>query len=438
MSESHSQSLDMSSNEKLVQKSVSKNSHSFDDRICDDLSEVLLKFLQLKDKLRLECVSKQFQRTVFQKQFTITLDSHLQPNYEMIEQIEDKVFERNYMTSIELLLKKCPNIQTINTYIKNRIFRSILPLITKYCDKLIEFNVSLDDSTYPQLSEEFYRKFGSKLKYILCGNELELNLFPNLKSLNKYHYPTTSPEYVLPLNLLNLKELYITLNEGNKHLFREVLKKFLKIKHLCLSVESNDQMAVFNAFKESPVLQNLIELKYRTNCEQNGKQFLDSLKRLTKKFPKLKSIEIGFLLVKVFSNLRQQLSLLKAFSDLKRLDLMLTFRTDNDHDTFSFKPFKEHSNITHLTLLFDVKQLNAKILTNIGIYLPKLQFLFILREIITDEEGVTQMAESLSRLSYLQTIELGFIDQYICDLMSVKIAEKCRKIRNIYIYNYYD
>ena len=38
---------------------------SFEDRFCDDLCEDILQYLSLKDKLRLEFVSKQFQRTVF-------------------------------------------------------------------------------------------------------------------------------------------------------------------------------------------------------------------------------------------------------------------------------------------------------------------------------------------------------------------------------------
>ena len=48
-------------------KSVSKNSDSFDDRICDDLCEVILQYLPLKDQIKLECVSKQFQRTVYRR-----------------------------------------------------------------------------------------------------------------------------------------------------------------------------------------------------------------------------------------------------------------------------------------------------------------------------------------------------------------------------------
>src|SRR5437868_7389736 len=47
---------------------------SFDVRVCDDLSEELLQYLTIEDKLRLECVSKQFQRTVFTKHKRIVID----------------------------------------------------------------------------------------------------------------------------------------------------------------------------------------------------------------------------------------------------------------------------------------------------------------------------------------------------------------------------
>ena len=102
-SESDSQSLEMSSDKNLDQKCVSNNSHSFDDRICDDLSEVLLQFLPLKHKVRLDCVSKQFQRTVFQKQCKITLVSSIKMNInneiEYENKIPDKVSEKHYRKS---------------------------------------------------------------------------------------------------------------------------------------------------------------------------------------------------------------------------------------------------------------------------------------------------------------------------------------------------
>ena len=111
---------------------------------------------------------------------------------------------------------------------------------------------------------------------------------------------------------------------------------------------------------------------------------------------------------------------------------------DNDQDKFFFESFDELPNITHLELSFEFNQkkyeLNEKILTNIDIYLPKLQYLNIRFQIITDEEGVTQMTESLSKLSRLQSIDLWVQKGVISELMKAKIVEKCRKIRNIHLF----
>ena len=171
------------------------------------------------------------------------------------------------MKSVETLVKKCPNIQTLKLILKNnKIFESIVPLITKYCDYLNEFNVSFNNwRIEPKLNEEFVRKFSSNLKYISCGQKIDFNLFPNFYSVNRV--TATSPERFLGLNLKNMKKLNIALFEDNEHLLSEVLQKFHKISHLSLYLNSDNENSVFNAFKESPVLQNLIELKYyRIRC----------------------------------------------------------------------------------------------------------------------------------------------------------------------------
>ena len=46
---------------------------SFDERVCYDLSEVLLQFLPIEDKFKFESVSKQFQRTVFERHSELDL-----------------------------------------------------------------------------------------------------------------------------------------------------------------------------------------------------------------------------------------------------------------------------------------------------------------------------------------------------------------------------
>ena len=92
---SDSQNSDSISDCVVLSKEDNYRRDSFSDRIWDDLSEVILQFLLLEDKLRLECVSKQFQRTVYQKQFSMTLYSSLRSNDEMSQQIEENVFKTN-------------------------------------------------------------------------------------------------------------------------------------------------------------------------------------------------------------------------------------------------------------------------------------------------------------------------------------------------------
>ena len=87
-----------------------------------------------------------------------------------------------------------------------------------------------------------------------------------------------------------MKELNIDFQEENQHLFPEVLQKFHKISRLSLFLIIDNEKSIFNAFKETPVLQNLIEIKYYPKSYEIAKQFLDSLKQMENKLPKLKSI----------------------------------------------------------------------------------------------------------------------------------------------------
>ena len=51
-------------------KVYAKNSF---DRFGDDLNALILSYLTFEDKIRLECVSKQWQRCVYQRQFVIEI-----------------------------------------------------------------------------------------------------------------------------------------------------------------------------------------------------------------------------------------------------------------------------------------------------------------------------------------------------------------------------
>ena len=175
--------------------------------------------------------------------------------------------------------------------------------------------VSLDDWSEPKLNEEFYRKFGSKLKYISCGEDLDYNLFPNLHSIRETTFSRKS-------RWTEFKEFerikYRNLRRRRKFV-SEVLQKFHKIRHLGLILYTDNKKSVLNAFKEKSVLQNLIELKYYTYDDENGYQFLHSMKQLSEKFSKLKSIAFQCDLVKDFPNFRQHLSPLKGVSRVEEI-----------------------------------------------------------------------------------------------------------------------
>ena len=86
------------------------------DRLGDDLTELILQYLTFEDKVRLECVSKQWRRLVFNKQFAIELSMT-----EFSEHTKDSLrilYRRRGLSSdnrsaLESLLNKSPNIKTI-------------------------------------------------------------------------------------------------------------------------------------------------------------------------------------------------------------------------------------------------------------------------------------------------------------------------------------
>src|ERR1700727_1481575 len=82
------------------------------DRFGDDLCEVLLSYLSFSHRFRYECLSKQWQRFVFNTQTEL----YINLNY------------------CKIILKKCPNIQHI--YLDSRIDNSKFSLIIKHCNHL--------------------------------------------------------------------------------------------------------------------------------------------------------------------------------------------------------------------------------------------------------------------------------------------------------------
>ena len=89
------------------------------DRFGDDLTELILSYLPLKDKIKLECVSKQSKRCVFEKQFVINITDKTKYGRRDKNNSLNKLFGRSDEIkqldeqTVESVVKKCPNIKRV-------------------------------------------------------------------------------------------------------------------------------------------------------------------------------------------------------------------------------------------------------------------------------------------------------------------------------------
>ena len=425
-----------SGSEALDRQTVNKK--SFSDRICDDLCEEILQYLSLEDKLKLEGVSKQFQRTVLKKHYKLTIETRnwirnrrVRKQYKYLH-IQNIFIE---LKSLEVLLKKCPNITSIELkkadYIEKCDYNEVFRLITKYCDNLREINFWENEINKKNI-EEFQRKFGPKIKFLCRLKDANnYNLFPNIEKINFDDYYDKRLQVVIPrLKLNKLKKIDLSLSKGKELLVKECVDTFPTITHFMLSTINQDKNTISKSLEFISSLENLIDIRFKSFS--NTKQFCDSLKRMAKKCQKLKTIEclVG---MTGDSGIRQLLSSIKAFPALKRFYLRLFGKLDTNlyKNIFSIEAFKGLSNITHLTLYLVISVEGIEYFKDIDINLPNIQYLIIENSIKLNREEVTQMADMLSRLSRLHTFKIRIISKLNKNEIEEIFFEKCKRLRTL-------
>ena len=320
-----------SGSEALDRQTVNKK--SFSDRICDDLCEEILQYLSLEDKLKLEGVSKQFQRTVLKKHYELILENVKQsPNrFWMFREVKPGiVYIENILfdsKSLEVLLKKCPNITSIElrdfnlNYDYNEVFR----LITKYCNNLREIEFSTNKISDENI-EEFQQKFWPKIKFIYRLKDANnYNLFPNIEKLKFFQYIDLQ-EVIPRLKLNKLKNFEVSIPKGEEDMVKTCVNSFPTLRRFRLII-IRSEIEIYNSFEFISNLKHLIDFGFFGRVD-NNKLFCDSLKRMANKCQKLKRIECSLKMTSENSDIRQILTTIKAFPALKRLDLNLYGKYD--------------------------------------------------------------------------------------------------------------
>ena len=395
---------------------------SFDERICDDLSEVILQYLPIKDKSRFERVSKQFQRTVFQKQYEL------------------QIIDSKYLESI---LKKCPKINSIDfKRISYKDSERVVELIDKYCNQLIEISGHLD------LSNKGFEKLVQKFNLnSFTVKDMQTNyLFLLMNSLE-------------PIKELHLKQS-INFNNDDLYCVRNITLNNLKTASIYLS-SSKDLNSLKYLLENNERLEKLeitfIDWFDRTDPKQMDTTFniIANLKHLVEL--KINSdeslsyycLKSGFIQIANFSQIKSLslhiriidskfISILSTIKSLKRLDLNINYERFsemfcNSQLIYLIKAVNGFQKLTHLTLIENQRKTSADIfLENIDINLPNLQYF----ETNLRLEGRKSTIDTLCRLSKLETIKVNLsVHRHLARSfrkeVSNRLIENCKYIRNI-------
>ena len=187
---------------------------SFEDRIDDDLFELIISYLPIKDKLRFESVSKRFQRFVFNKQNVLVISS--------FDNLSDVLFKHGQInvSLLETVLKKFRFINAISIKIIYWNESEVLNTITQNCKHLTSIDSDFIYIDFEVL-KEFCQKFGQQLRHISSPQ-----YFYSDKEVVKYLLKN-SP------NLLSIK--YIKFEDLNEIVYKNLKKNRISIRFLVFS-----------------------------------------------------------------------------------------------------------------------------------------------------------------------------------------------------------
>jgi hypothetical protein len=443
-----------------INNEISLKRDSFSDRICDDLCEVLLSYLSIKDKMRFECVSKQFQRCVYNKENSIEV-------CDSIEELGQKTIFNKLLIEIdqsfnykipESILKKCKFIDNICISLAFIQFNSkaanqLLNLIIKNCNNLksIAFNF---DTISDELIEKFGLKFGQQLREI-CFISSDLD-----KNINKYKKLLRLCPNLIAFSDKCLVDLSLFIDK-NELLVTKLSKVNIKIesKNIALietfvksyknNLKSVSFVALINDIETNVLMKQIVYLKNLTKLgldvnfrEISIKNFIENLKSIAINCNQLNSFEFHVLGTNSLLNI-EIYNCLGFFKNLNYLVLSLyNFnKQSNKSNEISCKSLKDLKLLTHLKL--ENPLTNDIFFEDIDKHLPQLKHL----DIKVDNKLITDKAmNSVSKLSKLQSIKIksqafmktyvkndDFILPLITDSGLINLINNCPQINSIYI-----
>ena len=387
------------------------------DRFGDDLTELILQYMTLEDKVRLECVSKLWRRLVFNKQFVIKI---YDKTTHKCEKEKNNSLKMLYWRSddnrgsdeqiLESLLKKCPNIRKVILLIE--VSSEVLSLFGQYCPHIKSLRVIIDSIE----SLDFFINNGHKLEELIIY-EIDdywetvmiievLELCPNLKKVKLKNVANGLDYLIRDKDFLPKLEYF-----GNKPLKSNLLSiSFKEVKKL--KILSNKYSKTIKTLKvqfcrmsygklKTSIgyicrLENLKQLKLKVSSDRITEPIDDCLSLIGQKCTKLLEL---YLEIDYYVPISDRF--FDVFTHFKAIKI-LRIELPNNMSVFSgsVECFK------HCKQLYDIDinnpELKEDFFTNIATFLPKLQSL----NIYTSIQFSDSFIDSFHAMKDIQNIEL--------------------------------
>ena len=352
------------------------------DRFGDDLMELILSYLWFEDKVRLECVSKQWRRLVYNKQFVFDI---LRGNSYQTKDCLRGLFQINSSDeltlnrqALESVLKKCPNITKFGSNKYFTIDSEVLSLIGQYCPHI----KSLYSTDYDNNNLSFFRDYGHKLEELSISETKDkikhfLELCPNLKKvhLGYYYYEngwvvfSEDKQYLPKLEEID-PEFCIQSKEVNKlKILSDKYCQTMKTLNVTLDGVSDEELKT--CIECIARFENLKELKLIFYSETK-EPIVDCLSLIGQKCNKLLKLDLEIRLYGESIPISHRFShSLSEFKTIKRLNI----RFENTVLKGNIKSLKHCKELNHLNI--SCGELTEDFFTGIASSLPKLQSLNI-------------------------------------------------------------
>ena len=342
------------------------------DRFGDDLTEELLQYMTFEDKIRLECVSKQWQRCVFNKQFGLDIVKGSKQTMDSLR-IYRKVKRRLpivYISCLKSILKKCPNIMRVNIEIE--VESEVLSLIGQNCPNIKSLRLSPTNSS-AEKSLSFFRMYGHKLEEldIKYGSYKFIDILgfcqnPKIINYESLSYYLTEQDGILP-KLERIKSPFLFSNSCVKIMSDKYNQT---IKTLNVRFNNLTEEELKTRIHYICRFENLTELKLIVSPRQITEPIDDCLSLIGQKCNKILKLNLSIDSSVPISD--QFFDSFKNFIAIKKLKIKLEHNRVLSGSVECFKHCKQL-----YELVINYPELREDFFANIASFVPKLQLLRI-------------------------------------------------------------